>query len=254
MKIQLVVIWSRITVMIRTSFCLDQFYFFYGVGRQFSMGHSVFCCCLMCPKFKVLCHFSGLSFRRVPSRDEVYLPLGKREGSAHKITRFPQSQSSSTMRSTLLHVSSAPTSPSGDLGVRETEANRLMRMHLAELTRLCLWPRRHAVSSTSIQKTVADYLFSHKDKLRLNFRNESFHDVDGFLTKMTFWKRKYKEGSELGEMLRSENVLCWVVFSHSVMSDSVTPMDCSPPGSSVHGGSPGKNTQVGCMPSSRRSS
>ena len=25
-----------------------------------------------------------------------------------------------------------------------------------------------------------------------------------------------------------------------------TPMDCSPPGSSVHGDSPGKNTGVGC--------
>ena len=31
-------------------------------------------------------------------------------------------------------------------------------------------------------------------------------------------------------------------------------MDCSPPGSSVHGDSPGKNTGVGCRPSSRRSS
>ena len=31
-------------------------------------------------------------------------------------------------------------------------------------------------------------------------------------------------------------------------------MDCSPPGSSVHGDSPGKNTGVGCMPSSRGSS
>ena len=27
-----------------------------------------------------------------------------------------------------------------------------------------------------------------------------------------------------------------------VVSDSVTPMDCSPPGPSVHGSSPGKNT------------
>ena len=98
------------------------------------MGHSVFCCCLMCPKFKVLCHFSGLSFRRVPLRDEVYLPLGQREGSAHKITRFPQSQSSSKTRSTLLHLSSAPTSPSGDLGVREIEANRLTDMHLAVMS------------------------------------------------------------------------------------------------------------------------
>ena len=32
------------------------------------------------------------------------------------------------------------------------------------------------------------------------------------------------------------------------------PMDCSPPGSSVHGDSLGKNTGVGCMPSSRGSS
>ena len=31
-------------------------------------------------------------------------------------------------------------------------------------------------------------------------------------------------------------------------------MDCSPPGSSVHGDSPGKNTGVGSMPSSRGSS
>ena len=32
------------------------------------------------------------------------------------------------------------------------------------------------------------------------------------------------------------------------------PMACSQPGSSVHGDSPGKNTGVGCMPSSRGSS
>ena len=32
-------------------------------------------------------------------------------------------------------------------------------------------------------------------------------------------------------------------FNHVQLCD---PMDCSPPGSSVHGGSPGKNTGVGC--------
>ena len=32
-------------------------------------------------------------------------------------------------------------------------------------------------------------------------------------------------------------------FSHVKLCD---PMDCSPPGSSVHGDSPGKNTRVGC--------
>ena len=38
-------------------------------------------------------------------------------------------------------------------------------------------------------------------------------------------------------------VLCWVAQSCPTPSN---PMDCSPPGSSVHGDSPGKNTGVGC--------
>ena len=36
------------------------------------------------------------------------------------------------------------------------------------------------------------------------------------------------------------------MLSRSVMSNSCDPMDCSLPGSSVHGDSPGKNTWVGC--------
>ena len=39
------------------------------------------------------------------------------------------------------------------------------------------------------------------------------------------------------------NVLCLVAQSCPTLSN---PMDCSPPGSSVHGDSPGKNTGVGC--------
>ena len=38
--------------------------------------------------------------------------------------------------------------------------------------------------------------------------------------------------------------LCYAVLSCSVMSNSLWPM--APPGSSVHGGFPGKNTGVGC--------
>ena len=38
-------------------------------------------------------------------------------------------------------------------------------------------------------------------------------------------------------------VLCLVTQSCPALCD---PMDCSPPGSSVHGDSPGKNTGVGC--------
>ena len=36
------------------------------------------------------------------------------------------------------------------------------------------------------------------------------------------------------------------VFRCSVVSDSWEPLDCSPPGSAVHGDFPGKNTGVGC--------
>ena len=36
------------------------------------------------------------------------------------------------------------------------------------------------------------------------------------------------------------------VLSRSIVSDSLWPVDCSRPGSSVHGDSPGKNTGVGC--------
>ena len=43
----------------------------------------------------------------------------------------------------------------------------------------------------------------------------------------------------------SEYVLC-VYLVASVVSESLQPMDCSPPGYSVHGDSPGKNTGVGC--------
>ena len=37
-----------------------------------------------------------------------------------------------------------------------------------------------------------------------------------------------------------------VHLSHSVVSTLCDPMDCSPPGSSVHGDSPGKSTGGGC--------
>ena len=39
--------------------------------------------------------------------------------------------------------------------------------------------------------------------------------------------------------------VCCAVLSLSVVSDSLWPVDCSPPSSSVHGDSPGKNTGVG---------
>ena len=44
------------------------------------------------------------------------------------------------------------------------------------------------------------------------------------------------------QMLSFERVLCFVTQLCPTLCD---PMDCSPPGSSVHGDSPGKNTGVG---------
>ena len=41
-------------------------------------------------------------------------------------------------------------------------------------------------------------------------------------------------------------VLILFVLNGSVMPTFCDPMDYSPPGSSVHGDSPGKNTEVGC--------
>ena len=43
------------------------------------------------------------------------------------------------------------------------------------------------------------------------------------------------------QMLSFERVLCFVTQLCPILCD---PMDCSPPGSSVHGDSPGKNTGV----------
>ena len=41
-------------------------------------------------------------------------------------------------------------------------------------------------------------------------------------------------------------ICCCAMFNFSVMSNSLRPVDCSTPSSSVHGISPGKNTGVGC--------
>ena len=46
-------------------------------------------------------------------------------------------------------------------------------------------------------------------------------------------------------MLQTSSLFC-DVLSHSISPTVCNPMDCSSPGSSVHGDSPGKNTGVGC--------
>ena len=66
-------------------------------------------------------------------------------------------------------------------------------------------------------------------------------------TWLSNWKTIYnKEERKYFMDFHSTWEWMWYMLSHSVMSDSATPMDCGPPGSSVHGDSPSKNTGVGC--------
>ena len=63
------------------------------------------------------------------------------------------------------------------------------------------------------------------------------------------WKVMCNVGNGPKERTRCYNyILCLVAQSCLILGD---PMNCSPPGSSVHGHSPGKNTGVGwpCFPS-----
>ena len=45
---------------------------------------------------------------------------------------------------------------------------------------------------------------------------------------------------------KASQMMCCGVLSRSLVSNSWDPVDCSPPDSSVHGNSPGKNTGGGC--------
>ena len=53
----------------------------------------------------------------------------------------------------------------------------------------------------------------------------------------------FRKRSRSWSSFEQNRVLCLVAQSYPTLCD---PMDCSPPGSSVHGDSPGKNTGVGC--------
>ena len=65
--------------------------------------------------------------------------------------------------------------------------------------------------------------------------------------------RKHEKGISFFFLLRKVFLylypylyLCYAVLSCSIMSDSLRPHEPYPPGSSVDGDSPGKNTGVGC--------
>ena len=68
----------------------------------------------------------------------------------------------------------------------------------------------------------------------------------GFFTTSSSWEALQGSGSQSVAPRLAALAHEGLVLSYSVVSDPCDPMDYSPPGSSVHGDSPGKNTRVGC--------
>ena len=66
-----------------------------------------------------------------------------------------------------------------------------------------------------------------------------------FTSRHTVWKKLLVFRARIQTWISVEPLL-FLVLSLSVESDSLQTQDCSPPGSCVHGESPGQNTGVGC--------
>ena len=79
-----------------------------------------------------------------------------------------------------------------------------------------------------------------------------FSDSRIFIYLRTFFFFFFKQRMNLLKLTETPERQHWdlrlycALLSHSVMSNSCDPMDCSLPGSSVHLDSPGRNTGVGC--------
>ena len=94
-----------------------------------------------------------------------------------------------------------------------------------------------------IQVTGAPFLYFSESSSSLNYYSGdgvAFCPLWDFFVGLTIKSCRFLSCS----LSRSLFSLC--VLSHSVMSDSLRLHDYSPPGSSVHGDSPGKNPGVGC--------
>ena len=73
------------------------------------------------------------------------------------------------------------------------------------------------------------------------FRSWGMENGKIFIKGINFWHKTNRFGGSY--IQHNDSVQCLVTQLCLTLSN---PMDCSPPGSSVHGDSPGKNTVVGC--------
>ena len=102
-------------------------------------------------------------------------------------------------------------------------------------TRICVTWLAHAHLQVS-----SDLQFHGGSDLRLDWAGSS----PGMVSSPSWLECAVRQGAPTGKIRLCYAVLsCSVIQLHPTLCD---PMDCSPPGSSVHGDSPGKNTGVGC--------
>ena len=106
----------------------------------------------------------------------------------------------------------------------------------------CAFSWYFRVTQSSLCKTCKNLLRATRHLARHMCKSCGFTLNVSVKRKESTWKIKYRK-------LKTCAVLCLV--AHPCLT--LQPMDCSPPGSSVHGDSPCKNTQVVAMPSSRGS-
>ena len=100
----------------------------------------------------------------------------------------------------------------------------------------CLLPSAEPLTFNSIKLKDLKEASENGRKLLL-----IVHSVWVVFTVFTFREKNWT----IYLLLQGVGSLC-AVLSPSVTSTSLRPMNCSPPGSSVHGDSPGKSTGVGC--------
>ena len=101
--------------------------------------------------------------------------------------------------------------------------------------------RNFAIFETSTKEKKFFYLSEMQGNA-----NRNNNEISSHICQNGYYQKEHKQ-HRLVRMWRKENpctlLLCLVAQLCKILCDTV---DCNPPGSSVHGDSPGKSTGVGC--------
>ena len=105
-------------------------------------------------------------------------------------------------------------------------------------TRCSFVPHTLTVAASSMPWNPA-----RSDKILFPWGSTSYTICEYQLCDQLSYFQKIESSQTKQKEFTKQYVLCLVTQSCPTLCN---PMDCSPPGSSVHGDSPGKNTRVGC--------